>query len=146
VPDLSSFDLEEIGNALADQTDYEHRWLIDPQTGEIVFWTADTGIDGKTPVDLDDLDLVCIHSLPSWVWYQDMADFAGTITDERAGRRLARSIQAKAPSAGSGTSSTRSIRICCRRGTRSAMFAPSAVPSNGWPTIRSSMTMLPAAF
>jgi Uncharacterised protein family (UPF0158) len=95
VPDLSSFDLEEIGNALPDQTDYEHRWLIDPQTGEIVFWTADTGIDGKTPVDLDDLDLVCIHPLPSWVWYQDMADFAGTITDERAGRRLARSIQGK---------------------------------------------------
>ena len=25
--DLSSFDLEESGNALADQTDYEHRWL-----------------------------------------------------------------------------------------------------------------------
>jgi hypothetical protein len=74
VLDLSSFDLEEIGNALADQTDYEHRWLIDPRTGETAFWTADTGIDGKTPVDLDDLDLVCIHPLPSWVWYQDMAD------------------------------------------------------------------------
>ena len=56
--DLSSFDLEEIGSALADQTDYEHRWLINPQTGEIVFWKADTGIDGQTPVDLDDLDLV----------------------------------------------------------------------------------------
>ncbi|MGO9502174.1 MAG: hypothetical protein ACLPUO_11465 [Streptosporangiaceae bacterium] len=26
--DLSSLDLEEIANALADQTDYEHRWLI----------------------------------------------------------------------------------------------------------------------
>jgi len=58
VLDLSSFDLEEIGNALADQTGYEHRWLIDPRTGEIAFWTADTGIDGQTPVDLDDLDLV----------------------------------------------------------------------------------------
>src|ERR1700758_5025979 len=33
VLDLSSFDLEEIGNALADQTDYEHWWLINPQTG-----------------------------------------------------------------------------------------------------------------
>jgi hypothetical protein len=54
--DLGSLDLEEIGNALADQTDYEHRWLIDPQTGEIVFWTANTGIDGKAPVDLDELD------------------------------------------------------------------------------------------
>jgi hypothetical protein len=95
VLDLSSLDLGEIGNALADQTDYEHRWLINPQTGEIAFWTADTGIDGQTPVDLDELDLVCIDPLPSWVWYQDMADFAEAITDERAGRRLARAIQGK---------------------------------------------------
>ena len=83
--DLSSLDLEEIVGALADQTDYEHRWLINPQTGEIVFWTADTDIDGQTPVDLDELDLVCVGPLPSWVWYQDMADFAEQITDERAG-------------------------------------------------------------
>jgi Uncharacterised protein family (UPF0158) len=62
-------------NALADQTD--------------------AGIDGQAPVDLDELDLVCIDPLPSWVWYQDMADFAETITDERAGRRLARAIQGK---------------------------------------------------
>ena len=60
VLELSSLDLGEIAEALADQTDYEHRWLINPQTGEIVFWTADTGIDGQTPVDLDDLNLVCI--------------------------------------------------------------------------------------
>ena len=58
--ELSSLDLGEIAEALADQTDYEHRWLINPATGEIVFWTADTGIGGRTPVDLDDLDLVCI--------------------------------------------------------------------------------------
>ena len=45
--DLNSLDLEEIANALADQTDYEHRWLINPQTGEVVFWTSDTGIDGQ---------------------------------------------------------------------------------------------------
>ncbi len=93
--DLSSLDLEEIGNALADQTDCEHRWLINPETGEIAFWTADTGIDGQTPVNLDELDLVCIDPPPSWVWYQDMADFADGITDERAGRRLARAIQGK---------------------------------------------------
>jgi hypothetical protein len=95
VLDVSGLDLEEIGNALADQTDYEHRWLISPQTGEILFWTAGTGIDGQTPVDLDELDLVCIDPLPSWVWYQDMADFAEAITDERAGRTLARTIQGK---------------------------------------------------
>jgi Uncharacterised protein family (UPF0158) len=33
------------------------------------------------------------RSILAWVWYQDMADFAETITDERAGRRLARAIQ-----------------------------------------------------
>ena len=76
--ELNSLDLEEIAIALADQAGYEHRWLINPQTGEIVFWTADTGIDGQTPVDLDELDLVGIDPLPSWIWYQDMADFAET--------------------------------------------------------------------
>jgi hypothetical protein len=95
VLDLSAIDLDEIANALADQADYEHHWLINPDTGEIVFWTSDTGIDGQTPVDLDELDLLVIDPLPSWVWYQDMADFADGITDERAGRRLARAIGGK---------------------------------------------------
>jgi Uncharacterised protein family (UPF0158) len=95
VLDLGSLDLEEIANALADQTDYEHRWLINPQTGKIAFWTADTGIDGQTPVELDELDLVCIDPLPSYIWYQDMADFAEQITHVRAGRRLARAIQGR---------------------------------------------------
>lgn len=71
--DLSGLALEEIATALADQTDYEHRWLINPRTGEIMFWTAHGGIDGDTPVDLDDLDLVPIDPLPSYVWHQDMA-------------------------------------------------------------------------
>jgi hypothetical protein len=95
VLDLGCLDLDEIATALADQTDYEHRWLINPQTGEIVFWTSDTGIDGHNPVDLDELDLVCIDPLPSYVWYQDMADFAERISDERAGRRLARAIDGR---------------------------------------------------
>jgi hypothetical protein len=95
VLELKSLDLEEIADALADQTDYDHCWLINPQTGEVVFWTSDTGIDGQTPVDLDDLDLIGIGPLPSWVWYQDMADFAEAVTDERAGRRLVRAIQGK---------------------------------------------------
>ena len=30
VLDLDVIDVEEIATALADQTDYEHRWLIDP--------------------------------------------------------------------------------------------------------------------
>src|SRR6266516_1027319 len=81
--------------ALADQTDYEHRRLINPQTGEVAFWTSDTGIDGQNPVELDELDLVCIDPLPSYVWYRDMADFAEGVSDQDAGRRLARAIQGK---------------------------------------------------
>jgi hypothetical protein len=33
--------------------------------------------------------------LPSYVWYQDLADFAETISDEAVGRRLARAIRGK---------------------------------------------------
>jgi hypothetical protein len=95
VLDLSRLDLDEIATALADQTDYEHRWLINSETGEIVFWTSDTGIDGQNPVDLDELDLIPIYPSPSRVWYRDMADFAEEIHDERAGRRLARAIQGR---------------------------------------------------
>jgi Uncharacterised protein family (UPF0158) len=95
VLDLSLIDLEDIAIALADQNDYEHHWLINLGIGEIAFWTADTGIDGQTPVDLDELDLIVIDPLPTWVWYQDMADFASGLTSERAGQRLARAIRGK---------------------------------------------------
>ena len=93
--DLGAIDVEEIANALADQTDYEHRWLIDPGTGEVVFWTSDAGVDGENPVEIDELDLILIDPLPSYVWYQDMADFADGISDRAAGRRLSRSLQGR---------------------------------------------------
>ena len=93
--DLGGIDIEEIATALADQTDYEHRWLVDPRTGEVVFWTSDTGIDGEHPVDLDELDLIPIDPLPAWEWYQDMADFAEGIGDPAARRRLAASLQGR---------------------------------------------------
>ena len=94
VLDLSNLDVDEIANALSDQT-AEHRWLIDPGTGEIAFWTEDTGIDGQNPVDLDELDLTPIDPMPSYVWYQDMADFAERVSDEGVGRRLARALDGK---------------------------------------------------
>ena len=93
--DLDALDLEEIANALADQTDFEHRWLIDPRTGEVAFWTSDLGIDGENPVELDELDLILIEPLPSYVWYQDMADFADGISDRGAGERLSRALEGK---------------------------------------------------
>lgn len=92
---LSSLDLDEIVNALQDQSAYEHRYLINPETGEIVFWSEDGGVDGENPVDLDELGLVPIRPLPSYVWYQDMADFAALVSDERAGWRLERAIRGK---------------------------------------------------
>jgi hypothetical protein len=74
--EIDKFDLDEIATALSDQNPYdEHLYLVSPETGETVFWTREGGIDGETPIDLDELDLVAIRSLPSYVWYQDMADF-----------------------------------------------------------------------
>src|SRR5829696_1457633 len=93
--DLSRVDVEEIAVALADQTDYEHRWLVDPQTGQVSFWTSDTGIDGENPVEIDELELIPIDPLPSYVWYQDMADFTGGIRDGAASRQLTQSLQGK---------------------------------------------------
>ena len=95
VLDLDSIDVEEIATALADQTDYDHRWLFDPRSGEVVFWTSDTGIDGENPVELDELDLILIEPLPSYIWYQDMVDFADGISDRTAGRRLSAALQGK---------------------------------------------------
>lgn len=93
--DPGKLDVDEIATALSDQTDYEHRWLIDPRTGEVAFLTSDTGIDGENPVELDELDLVPIDPLPSAVWYAAMADFPERISDDAAGRRLARAIRGK---------------------------------------------------
>jgi hypothetical protein len=97
--ELSELDLDVIAQALGDQTDYEHLWLIDPATGKLEFWTSDLGIDGQNPVDVDELveerGLVIIDPLPSRVWYRDMADFAEGISDEAAGRRLTRALQGK---------------------------------------------------
>ena len=92
---LDAIDVDEIATALADHTDDEHRWLIDPRTGEVAFWTSDTGIDGENPVELDELDLVLIDPLPSHVWYQDMVYFADGISDRGALERLSYSLEGK---------------------------------------------------
>src|SRR4051794_21492102 len=93
--DLGGIDIDEIATALADQTDYEHRWLIDPRTGQVAFWTSDTGIDGKHAVEIDELDLVPIDPLPSHVWFKDMTDFANGISDIDVARHLTHSLQGR---------------------------------------------------
>ena len=97
VLDLNRVDIELIATALADQADGEHQWLIDPTTGELVIWTSDTGIDGHNPVELDDLDphIIAIDPIPSYIWYQDMVDFADGISDRDAGDPLSRALEGK---------------------------------------------------
>jgi hypothetical protein len=89
VLDLSKLDLDDIASALRDNS-YEHRWLIDPATGEIRFVS-----DWDPPEDLDDTNLVSIEPIPTREWYQDMADFIDEIPDERAAMRLARAIRGR---------------------------------------------------
>jgi hypothetical protein len=49
-----------------------------------VFWTSGTGIDGHTPVDLDELDLICVDPLPSYIWYQeDMSSHTASVAFEK---------------------------------------------------------------
>jgi len=49
------------------------------------------GVRGQCPVSRYQAG----RPLPSYIWYQDMADFADQISDERASRRLAQAIQGK---------------------------------------------------
>ena len=42
VLDLNALDIEDIAVAFADQTDYDHRCLIDRRTAHLVIWTNDT--------------------------------------------------------------------------------------------------------
>src|SRR3954453_13727286 len=108
--DVGRIAVEELADALADQTDYEHRWLIDPRTGEVRFWTSDTGIDGQDPVEIDDLDLVPIDPLPPYVWYQDMVDFADGISDDVPASACRRPCRAVARSVSSRTRSMNTTR------------------------------------
>ncbi|MFB9925234.1 UPF0158 family protein [Amycolatopsis halotolerans] len=92
---LDQFDLDRIAEALQDQSACELRHLVDPRTGVISIWTEDGGLDGERPIDLDELDLIPIDPLPSYVWYQDMADFAGRVGDEQASDQLSIALRGK---------------------------------------------------
>ncbi|GAA4257326.1 hypothetical protein [Dactylosporangium darangshiense] len=99
---LAGIDLDELTTALQDQGGYDdHRWLIDPATGEIAFWTPELGLDGRGDAadeeELDERGLFPIDPIPSRVWYRDMADFAARLTDDGARRRLARALDGRGP-------------------------------------------------
>jgi hypothetical protein len=94
--EIEKFDLDEIAYALSDQSlADEHLQLVNPETGELAFWSREGGIDGTNPIDLDELDFVPVRPLPSYVWYQDMADFVELVSDNGAARRLTRAINGR---------------------------------------------------
>lgn len=132
--EVNRVDLDEIADALADQEDYERRWLFNPDTAEVVLWTADGGIDGKNPIDVDELDLICLHTLPSHVWYQDMADFADEVSNEQARRRLARVIQGRGAFRHFKAELHEEYPQLLQPGTPSATREPDAAPSNALQT------------
>ena len=41
------------------------------------------------------MDLIPIDPLPSYVWYEDMAEFAEGVSDDTAGRQLGRAIRGR---------------------------------------------------
>lgn len=103
--EIERFDLDGIAFALSDQNLYdEHRHLIDPETGKIVLWTREGGVDGTNPVDLDDLIFPrsgpCRRTSGTRTWPTSSTSSA---TTELPGGLPARSPDA-ARSAGSRTS------------------------------------------
>ena len=42
-------------------------------------------MDGPNPVEVDEPDLIVADPLPSYVWYQDLVDFADGISDRARG-------------------------------------------------------------
>jgi hypothetical protein len=56
--------------ALCDQTGCEHHWLINPDTGEVAFWTSDTG-KGAFRRFKDELHQEYPDLLPAWYVFRD---------------------------------------------------------------------------
>ena len=92
--DLNRLDLEEIATALADQTDYEHRWLINPRDRGSRVLDVRYGIDGQTPVTSTSWtglhrSAAVLHLVPGH------GRLRRTGQRRAARRRLARAIQGK---------------------------------------------------
>ncbi len=95
--DLDALDLDALATALQDTGGYLE-WLIDTRTGEVVPREEQFGRAGEedgAEEDTDDDALVLVDPYPSYVWYEDLTDFALRIADERAGQALARAIEGK---------------------------------------------------
>lgn len=84
---IARVDLSMLAAALGDQG-WEHEYTFDPETGEILYWSHDLG-------EKPDEDALRIEALPSRVWYRDMADFTGRLTDQRAAEQLERALDGR---------------------------------------------------
>ncbi|XVU23694.1 UPF0158 family protein [Actinoplanes sp. CA-054009] len=84
---IDRVDLEMLAVALQDQGAVEHRWLIDPVSGDVAMWSD---YDEEAPDDL-----VHVDPVPSRVWYRDMADFAARLSDGRASECLMRALEGR---------------------------------------------------
>jgi hypothetical protein len=132
--DLNALDVDEIAAALSDQTDHEHRWVIDPRTGEIAFWPL-------TPASTARTRSISVR----WTFSRSIRSrrASGTRTWLSSHSRSATPLQgsgclerclAEARSVGSRTSCTRSTRTWCRCGRRYVTPALNVEQSDGFST------------
>jgi hypothetical protein len=144
---LSKLDLEEVAGALADQTDYEHRWLIDPETGEILYWTTrrrrgwrDAGRSRRARRGPDRPRTV-LRPVPGHgrLRRRDQRRASWPRTGGARSRAGARSVDSR-------TTCRRTSRASCRSGTPSATSVPNVARSSGSSTTRKSATPRPEAF
>jgi hypothetical protein len=92
VLDLEKVDFADLAEALDDHS-YEHSWWLDPETGEVVFWSDYFQEQGEP--DPETRGLRPIDPIPSHQGYEDMQDFIERIRDPQARDRLDRAIQGR---------------------------------------------------
>jgi hypothetical protein len=100
VLDPNRLDLAELADALSNQSAAggDYQWLLHSETGELAVWSESGGINEKIPAEfeeLDDLGYVVIEPLSSLVWYGDMHDFAGGLSDDETSERLAEAMRGR---------------------------------------------------
>ena len=87
--ELSAVDLDALGEALEDHSDFIH-WFVDPVTGEVIAWSED--MDEPSP---EESDARFVEPIPSFEAYEDMRDFVARVPDRRAADGLARAIEGR---------------------------------------------------
>jgi hypothetical protein len=92
---IDQVDLGELADALADQNAYDVQHLIDPATGQLDLWSDEIGAEegeDEAPAHLRVIEPISSHE-----WFQDMADFAAGLSDERYRTRLERALDGRKP-------------------------------------------------